>query len=419
MKIIYIHQHFSTPAGAAGTRSYEFAKALLAKGHEVTMICGLASTTQTGLSTPAKQGIRRGIVDGIDVIEVVVPYSNYDSLVKRALKFIYFAWRTITLVFKEKFDLLFATSTPLTVALPGILLKKFKPKKTFIFEVRDAWPELPKALGSIKNPVISALLTWLERRAYLSADALVGLSPGIVTHIQKIVPDKPVAMIPNGCDVSFFDVPQEPIQLEGIKETDYVSIFTGAHGVANGLDAVLDAAKALKSLGAKAQHVKFLFIGDGKLKPYLCERAKNEGLDNCIFLSPIPKEQLRYVLKRANIGLMILANVPAFYYGTSPNKFFDYIAAGLPVLNNYPGWLAGLIEEYQCGVVVPPDSPKQFAEALLTLSLSDATHFATQTQLLAAQYDRNKLALQFVDYLEEVYRTGVLEKKSSVGLTET
>ncbi len=414
MKIFYIHQYFSTPSGAVGTRSYEFAKALLLEGHEVTMICGSSAMTKTGLSTPILKGIRRGMVDGIHVIEIVIPYSNYDGLFKRAFKFLQFAWRSIKVVFSEKFDLLFATSTPLTVALPGIILKRFKPQKKIVFEVRDVWPELPRALGSIKSPVVFALLTWLERRAYTSADALIGLSPGIVEHIEKIVPQKSVMMIPNGCDTSFFQETPKTVELTEIKKSDYVAIFTGAHGVANGLDAVLDAAKILKLVGKKAEHIKFLFVGDGKLKPHLCQRAKEEGLLNCIFLPPMPKEKLRYVLKRADVGLMILANVQAFYYGTSPNKFFDYIAAGLPVLNNYPGWLAGLIEQHQCGVVVPPEDPEQFADALLALATQGkSAEVVAKTQLLAAEFDRNKLATQFVLYLEKIHK-GIVSREPEI-----
>ena len=88
------------------------------------------------------------------------------------------------------------------------------------------------------------------------------------------------------------------------------------------------------------------------MKDHLIERKEKEGIDNCIFLNPVPKATLSEIIDTADIGLMILANIPAFYYGTSPNKFFDYISAGLPVLNNYPGWLAEMITEHQCGIVV-------------------------------------------------------------------
>jgi len=408
MNVLYIHQYFSTPEGASGTRSYEFAKALLAKGHRVTMICGSHAMSQTGLSTPIKKGLRRGMVEGIDVIEIVIPFSNYDGLIKRSFKFLQFAWRSIQLVFKEKFDVLFATSTPLTVAIPGILLKWIKPKKVFVFEVRDSWPKLPKALGVITNPLILCMLTWLERRAYFAADQLIGLSPGIVEHIESLVKNKPVEMIPNGCDLSFFQQESEVIAWDGIKETDFIVIFAGAHGIANGLDAVLNVAKIIANMPSDAARIKFLFVGDGKLKPELCKRAKDESLDNCIFFPPMPKEELRHLLKRANLGLMVLANVPAFYYGTSPNKFFDYIASGLPVINNYPGWVADLIQSHACGVVVSPNDAEGFARVLMELS-SEASfdqnqQMAEQTYLLAADFDRIKLAERFVSCLELAHK---------------
>ena len=182
-----------------------------------------------------------------------------------------------------------------------------------------------------------------------------------------------------------------------------MAVFTGAHGVANGLDAVLDAAMSLKAKGRN--DIKLVFIGEGKLKQVLAIRAENEGLSNCIFLDGIPKKQLSGLLAQANIGLMILANVPAFYYGTSPNKFFDYIAAGLPVLNNYPGWLADLINQHGCGIVVKPDDPEAFADALI--HGADNRHILKEMgrcarELAIKQFDRHILSDKFVDILVKI-----------------
>ncbi len=141
-----------------------------------------------------------------------------------------------------------------------------------------------------------------------------------------------------------------------------MAVFTGTHGVANGLDAVLDAAAVLKRRGNEA--VKLVLIGDGALKGKLMQRARDEQLDNVVFHNAVDKERLAGLLAAANVGLQVLADVPEFYYGTSPNKFFDYLAAGLPVLTNYPGWVADLIREYEIGFAVPPNDPDRFAEAL-------------------------------------------------------
>ncbi|NBY36145.1 MAG: hypothetical protein EBQ59_01625 [Verrucomicrobia bacterium] len=150
MHLLYFHQHFATPQGTSGTRSYEFARALIAKGHTVTLICG--ASKQSGLSLPyeAAHDWHRGSVDGIDIISLPLAYSNRDSLVRRGWAFVRFAIRSMKLALTFEYDLVFATSTPLTAVMPGLAAKWFR-GKPFVFEIRDLWPELPKALG-VKNP---------------------------------------------------------------------------------------------------------------------------------------------------------------------------------------------------------------------------------------------------------------------------
>jgi len=173
--------------------------------------------------------------------------------------------------------------------------------------------------------------------------------------------------------------------------------------MANGLDAVLDAALVLKKRGNT--RIRLVFIGDGKLKPELVARAEREGLDNCMFLDPVNKRKLTAYLRGADAGLMILANVPAFYYGTSPNKFFDYIAIGLPVINNYPGWLAEMITRSECGIAVEPDNPEAFADALEKMATNPVLvkeMGLRARELAVSEFDRDKLGDRFVDFLEKV-----------------
>jgi len=171
-----------------------------------------------------------------------------------------------------------------------------------------------------------------------------------------------IKLIPNGCDLDIFNSESEEWRPEGVKSDDFMAVFTGTHGMANGLEALLDVAVELKH--RRQNNIKIVLIGQGRLKPSLQRKAKNMNLDNVIFHDPVDKEKLSGLMKSADLGLQILANVPAFYYGTSPNKFFDYIAAGLPVLNNYPGWLAEMIEDNKCGYSVVPENPKLFVDAL-------------------------------------------------------
>lgn len=400
MKILYFHQHFSTPKGSAGIRSYAMAQSLIRNGHQVTMVCGSFGAGQTGLTQPFNKGVRRGVVDGIDIIEFELPYSNSLSFLKRILIFLSFAFKSIKVALIEQYDIVFATTTPLTAGIPGIFAKWLR-RKPFVFEVRDLWPELPKAMGVIKNPIVLWMMSVLEWTSYHSADRLVGLSPGIVDGILKrgIAPEK-VASIPNGCDLDIFASEHQPWRPEGVKETDLMAIFTGTHGLANGLNAVLDVAIELKD--RQRTDIKLVLVGDGMQKKALIERAEKLQLDNVIFHDPVNKAKLAGLMSSADIGLQILANVPAFYYGTSPNKFFDYISAGLPVLNNYPGWLAELITKEQCGFAVPPENPKAFADALE--QAMDQPEQLNQMgkngqQVAKKQFNRSNLSKKFSDWV--------------------
>lgn len=408
MKVLYFHQYFSTPKGAAGTRSYETARRLIARGHSVTMVCGMNPLADTGLEAVSNRGVRRGRVEGIDVIELPLAYSNYDSLVKRSVTFFRFAARCIAIAWRERYDLLYATSTPLTAGIPGIVMRFAKPRRKFVFEVRDLWPELPKAMGVVKNPVVLAGMSLLEKASYTAMHAGVALSPGIQDGMRRRSSNsKRILSVPNGCDLDLFrscthDSNQEA-GVDGFPVGGLRCVFTGAHGLANGLDAVLDAARVL--VEKRRNDIHLVFIGDGKLKPRLVERTRCEGLTNCRFLAPLPKDRLSLLMGQTDVGLMILANVPAFYYGTSPNKFFDYIASGLPVVNNYPGWLADMIQQHECGIAVPPDNPEALAAALIRLADDPGMRIRmgqNARRMAETDFDRTVLANRLVDFLESV-----------------
>ena len=229
-------------------------------------------------------------------------------------------------------------------------------------------------MGILNNDFLYFTLLVLENISYKLSDFCIGLSPGICSRIKKIVknPNK-IKNIPNSCDLEIF----KPLIDQSFKnpslinkyfyKDDFVVTFTGAHGIANGLEAVLDVALILKRKNIK--NIKFLFIGTGKCKPDLIKIKQKYDLDNCFFMDPLPKIKLGVLMKESvHVGLMTLKNIKSFYMGTSPNKFFDYLSCGLPVINNYPGWIAEIIEKNNIGFVVDPDNPISFAEALIKLS---------------------------------------------------
>ena len=402
MKILYFHQHFTTPQGVVGVRSYQMARALVAHGHQVVMVCGSYNGGVTGITGPFKRGRRRGVVNGINVIEFDLSYSNRDGFAKRTATFLRFALGSIGIALREPHDIVFATTTPLTAGIPGIFARWCR-RKPFVFEVRDLWPELPRAMKVIRNPLVLGALSLLEWLSYHSAHRCIALAPGIAEGIEaRGIPADRILTIPNGCDLEIFGSNESPWRPAGIAPDQLLAVFAGTHGPANGLDAVLDAASVLMDRGR--HDIAILLMGDGKLKIELQRRVAKENLTNVHFHSPVGKGRLAGLMQDADIGLQILANVPAFYYGTSPNKFFDYIAAGLPVLNNYPGWLADMIAENDCGFVVPAGEPNAFADALIAASddRSALKHKGSNARRLAeTTFSREALAEKWIDFVVE------------------
>ena len=262
----------------------------------------------------------------------------------------------------------------------------------------------------MKNPLLLGGMSALEWLGYRTADACIGLAPGIAEGIRRRAPrDLRIVTIPNGCDLDLFTpaIRSKPLDLAGIEPGDFVAGFTGAHGIANGLDALLDAAAELLRRGRT--DIKLVLIGDGNQKDRLVGRAKSEGLSNCIFFPPVKKTEIARITASFDCGLQILADVPAFYRGTSPNKFFDYISSGIPVVNNYPGWLAELIQTHGCGIATPPKDAKALADALCALAdnpercrvMGEAAR-----RLAIEQFGRQELARQFVEQLERTAAGG-------------
>ena len=280
MNILYFHQHFSTPQGSTGMRSYFLSKNLIKNNHEVTMVCGSYGSSTTGLSNDFKFGKREGRVDGIRVIELNIEYSNNMNFFRRSVSFISYALRCSLIALTEKYDVVVASSTPLTASIPAFFSKLLRRKK-FVFEVRDLWPELPKAMGVIKNPITLFLLGILERLSYILADRCVGLSQGISNGIEKKSPQgKPIFTIPNGCD-NLFKIVSNEVHEEKI---EFNLIYSGTHGIANGLDYLLDISHDLYEAD---QDIKILLVGDGMKKKSLMQKAKEDNLKNIIFLDPL------------------------------------------------------------------------------------------------------------------------------------
>ena len=183
---------------------------------------------------------------------------------KRSLVFLKFAFNSIILALRKPADVIFASSTPLTAGIPGVFAR-WVFRKTFVFEVRDLWLELPKKMGVIKNPIILNLLSLLEWITYHSAHRIIALSPGMLNGINiRGIDRSNILMIPNGCDVDFFGINHETQRPVSVPNENFLAIYAGTHGRANGLHNLLDAAIILEEQGRS--DISIVMIGDGSEK---------------------------------------------------------------------------------------------------------------------------------------------------------
>jgi len=201
MKVLYLHQYFTTPQEPGGTRSYWISQELISRGHEIVMISSSQKIAQKKIEK---------IIDDIKVIYLKVPYDNKMSIFQRLISFIKFMFRSTREVLKQKdVDLVIATSTPLTIGFPALVVNWFK-KTPYLFEVRDLWPEVPIQMGGLKNPVLKKLAITFEKRIYKKAKHIVALSPGMRDGIIVAgTPAEKVSMIPNMAKIDKF-WPRDP-----------------------------------------------------------------------------------------------------------------------------------------------------------------------------------------------------------------
>ncbi|THD66795.1 glycosyltransferase WbuB [Robertkochia marina] len=391
MNILYIHQYFITPKEPGPTRSYWVARELIKSGHKVTML-----TTSSTVKSNKDRG--RVLIDGIDVIYLNIPYHGSMSVKSRLMAFLKFAYQSSLFVLKQKnIDLVIATSTPLTVGIPALLGKWFR-RFPFIFEVRDLWPEVPIQMGGLQNKFAIKAARLLEETIYVNATHIIALSPGMMDGVlsKGISPSK-VNMIPNMSkpDV-FWPRPKNTELMEKLrlKEDTFKVIYFGALGLANALDYIVQAAEILKY----DQRIEFIFAGGGGVEEDLKQQCKDLQLTNVRILGNFPMSTLSEIVNLADVSLVTFKNLPILATN-SPNKLFDSLSAGKPIIVNSAGWTKSMVEEYQCGFYVHPEQPEDLVRSIITL-LEDSELCARMGErsrwLSEKKFDKSILCDQFV-----------------------
>ncbi len=351
MRILYVHQYFKTPAEGGSIRSYYLAKGLVDNGYSVEMI-----------TSWNQKSYHYQVVDGIKVHYLPVFYDNhlnFGQRIKAFYQFVYLACRLITKL--ERPDICYAMSTPLTVGLVA-LFAKIRLSIPYYFEIGDLWPTAPIQMGFIRNPIVKNLLYALERKIYKSADKIIALSPGIRDHVEAIVPDKDVYLIPNMSDCSFFQMECKEEGYETLFDVkdNFVINYMGAAGKANHLEYLLDAAVSCQT---QRLPVRFLVVAYGSELERIKRVAEAKKISNITFLPYQSKEGLKKILNITDAVYISYASAPVLQTG-SPNKFFDGLAAGKLIIINNSGWLREITELNKCGFYADPQKPETFVEKL-------------------------------------------------------
>ncbi|MFZ2098917.1 MAG: glycosyltransferase family 4 protein [Anaerolineales bacterium] len=399
MHVLLIHQAFASLDEPGGTRHHELARYLASHGHQITIIASPISYL-TGKSRTAKIPWSEKQVDGefITILRTYTYPALHRSFTFRLISFFSFMISSFLIGLQVKnIDLVWGTSPPIFQGFTAWALSQIK-RVPFLFEVRDLWPAFAVAVGVLRSHILIRLSEWLESFLVRHADLVMVNSPGFTQHI-KDRGARHVELVPNGTDTNMFNpgVDGSAFRQSHQLDSKFVALYAGAHGLSNDLGIVLAAAKEL----LPQKEIVFVLLGDGKDKPELQEQARLQGLDNVLFLPPIPKIEMPSALAAADVCIAILKPVE-LYKTTYPNKVFDYMASGKPVVLAIDGVIRKVIDQAGAGIAVPPGDPHALSQAVLRLAHNpDLAHTMGRQgrRYVDAHFDRNILASKLMNIM--------------------
>lgn len=367
MKILFLTQYCPPEVGAPQNRIFEFAKQLKKFGHEVTILTAMPNYPKGEIFDEYKgKKIVKEELDGIKIVRTSIYATKEKTFVKRMRNYLSFTFSSVFQGAKhiEKQDVIITESPPLFLGWSGYLISKLK-KAKYVFNVSDLWPESAVKLGVLNNKLFIKMSTWLEEFCYRKADAVTGQTKGIVDNIvNRGFHRSKVHLITNGVDTEFFKKENRDKNFRkeiGI-EDKFSIVYAGIHGIAQGLEVIVEAAEILKEY----KDIQFVFIGDGPEKGKLINMTKEKGLDNIKYLPVQPKSNMPRIIASMDATVIPLKKLDLFK-GALPSKMFEALSSELPIILAVEGEAEKLIKDAKAGITVEPENPKDITEAVLEL----------------------------------------------------
>ena len=352
------------PQDPGGTRHYDFARIMAQKGHQVTVLAGTRSYL-TGELLDSEQ--REQKVPGLEIVRCGVIGGANRGFVWRTVGYFSFVFSSFWHGLKTRgVDVIWGTSPPLFQGWTAWLLARLK-RIRWALEVRDLWPEFAIQVGALQSRTLISLSRWLERFLYNHADHIVVNSPGFVPYVQGFDINKDrVSCIPNGVDLEWATAgvrEQSLLRLPHRLEGKFIALYAGAIGMANDLSQVVEAARIVR----EDPRIAIVLIGEGPERSKLQVEARRNGLNNLFFMPPLKKSDMPTLLSEVDCGVAVLKPIPIFDT-TYPNKVFDYMAAGLPVVLAIDGAIRTVVESANAGLYVDPGDAAGIAAAITRLA---------------------------------------------------
>lgn len=405
MRIILLHQYFLGKNDSGGSRWNEFASFFSKKaGFVIDVIAGNIHYA-TGKKILPNSWLNTEIVDKDITLHRTWTYSGYNSnFIGRVIGYLSYTFSSlIKALFLKKPDIYIVTSPSIFVGITAIIVSKIK-RAPFIFEVRDLWPESAVATGVLNNKFLLNILYWLEYRLYKYSKKIVVLTPAFKENIEKRFPEfiGKIEIITNGADFSIMGKEHRGFELREKFGWNNKKIFTylGAHGIANDLMQVVEAAKAFKD----NNEVLFVLIGDGMQKKLLKEKAKEYELTNIEFIDSVPKHEVADYVNASDVCMAILKKTDTFKT-VYPNKVFDYMSCKKPVFITIDGITKDLIETSNCGLYAEPENLEEFqavVEKFINMSDDELKILGENGySYVKEHFDREKLAERYIDVIKE------------------